>query len=74
MDRAQLRTDLDYLDVAVPALLAASADRCHFLRMFVDMAQVIEARAMTSKDAQFVRRRVDEILAWHGLAGVEDQC
>lgn len=36
------------------------------------MAQVIEAKALTSKDAEFVERRLDEILAWHGLASTDE--
>ncbi|MCT8358633.1 hypothetical protein NLA05_20620 [Xanthomonas citri pv. anacardii] len=67
MDRAELRTLLDHLDAAVAALRASSPDRHHFLRAFTVMAQLIEAKVLTSKDAEFVWRRVDEILAWHGL-------
>lgn len=37
------------------------------------MAQLIEAKAQTSKDAEFVKRRIDEILAWHGLADTEGE-
>ncbi|MEC3888897.1 hypothetical protein LLE72_014370 [Xanthomonas campestris pv. papavericola] len=73
MDRAELRTHLDHLDDAVPALRASSPDRCHFLRVFAGMAQVIEARALTSKDAEFVGRRVDEILVWHGLKSIDEK-
>ncbi|MCE4517983.1 MULTISPECIES: hypothetical protein [Xanthomonas] len=73
MDRAELRIHLDHLDNAVPALRASSPDRYHFLRAFAGMAQVIEAKALTSQDAEFVGRRVDEILAWHGLQGSDDQ-
>ncbi|MCE4354875.1 hypothetical protein [Xanthomonas hortorum] len=54
MDRAQLRTHLDHLDDAVPALRASSPDRCHFLRAFAGMAQIIEAKALTAQDAEFV--------------------
>lgn len=67
MDRAELRLHLNHLDAAVQALRASSPDRSHFLRAFAGMARLIEARALTSKDAEFVRRRLDEILAWHGL-------
>lgn len=73
MDRAELRTHLDHLDDAVPALRASSPDRRHFLRAFVGMAQVIEAKALTSKDAEFVERRIDEILAWHRLTDAEGE-
>lgn len=36
------------------------------------MARLIEAKALTSKDAEFVRRRIDEILAWYGMAVSEE--
>lgn len=36
------------------------------------MAQLIEARAFTSKDAEFVGRRLDEILTWHGLTSIDE--
>ncbi|WP_343183843.1 hypothetical protein [Xanthomonas arboricola] len=67
MDRAQLRTHLDHLDAAVPALLQSSPDRCHFWQAFAGMADVIEDGAITANDIQFVSRRIDEIVAWHGL-------
>ncbi|MCF5971449.1 hypothetical protein P2A63_20555 [Xanthomonas perforans] len=73
MDRAELRIHLDHLDDAVPTLRASSLDRYHFLRAFTGMVQVIEAKALNSKDAEFVRRRVDEILAWHGLKNTEGE-
>jgi hypothetical protein len=37
------------------------------------MARVIEAKALSSNDSKFVERRIDEILAWHGLKGTDDQ-
>ncbi|QRD62769.1 hypothetical protein H8Z72_23245 (plasmid) [Xanthomonas citri pv. citri] len=67
MDRAQLRTHLDNLDAAVPALLTRSLDRDHFWQAFAGIADVIEDSAHTAADAEFVSRRLDEILAWHGL-------
>nr|WP_289399828.1 hypothetical protein [Xanthomonas campestris]MDM7696744.1 hypothetical protein [Xanthomonas campestris pv. campestris] len=76
MDRAQLRTHLDHLDDAVPALRASSPDRCHFLRAFAGMAHIIEAKALTAQDAEFVGRRINEICsgmgseAWTNKAGV----
>ncbi|KIJ00125.1 hypothetical protein ST27_11370 [Xanthomonas phaseoli pv. phaseoli] len=73
MDRAQFRTHLDHLDDAVPALRASSPDRCHFLRAFAGMAQIIEAKALTAQDAEFVGRRIKEILIWHELTDVEGQ-
>ena len=72
MDRAVLRIHLDHLDDAVPALRASSSDRCHFLLAFAGMAQVVEAKALTAQDAEFVRRRLDEILAWHGLTRTDE--
>ncbi|WP_343237496.1 hypothetical protein [Xanthomonas sp. NCPPB 1067] len=72
MDRAELRIHLDHLDDAVPALRASSPDRCHFLRAFTGMAQVIAEKALTAQDAQFVSRRIDEILAWHGLTNTDE--
>ncbi|MBB4722679.1 MULTISPECIES: hypothetical protein [Xanthomonas] len=74
MDRAALRTHLENLDAAVPALLKSSPDRCHFWQAFAGMADVIEDSAITDDDAQFVLRRVDEILAWHGLEDPDRDC
>ncbi|WP_245229821.1 hypothetical protein [Xanthomonas arboricola] len=73
MDRAELRIHLEHLDAAVPALRVSSPDRRHFLRALGDMARVIEAKALSSNDSKFVERRIDEILAWHGLKGTDDQ-
>ncbi|WP_243840208.1 hypothetical protein [Xanthomonas cannabis] len=73
MDRAELRIHLEHLDAAVPALRLSSPDRRHFLRAFAGMARVIEAKALSSNDSKFVERRIDEILAWHGLKGTDDQ-
>ncbi|MEB1795935.1 hypothetical protein VDR45_09540 [Xanthomonas campestris pv. campestris] len=73
MDRAELRIHLDHFEDAVPALRASSPDRCHFLRAFASLAQVIQAKALTSQDTEFVGRRVNEILAWYGLQGSDDQ-
>ncbi|AOL20521.1 hypothetical protein P2C08_21270 [Xanthomonas perforans] len=56
MDRADLRRHLKRLDAAVPALRASSPDRRHFWHAFAHMAAV-----------QFVGRRAQEILSWHGL-------
>lgn len=67
MDRAQLRTHLDNLDAAVQPLLKNSPDRCHFWKAFADMADLIEDSAATAGDSEFVSRRLDEMLAWHGL-------
>ncbi|WP_126945679.1 hypothetical protein [Xanthomonas sp. BRIP62418] len=74
MDRSQLRTHLDNLDAAVPALLANSPDRCHFWQAFAGMADVVGDGAVTGEDAQFVSRRLDEILAWHGLENSDRDC
>ncbi|MCC5091119.1 hypothetical protein VDS34_17940 [Xanthomonas campestris pv. campestris] len=74
MHRTELRTQLDQLDAAVPALLAGSPDRCHFWQAFAGMADVIEDGAVTAEDAQFVSRRIDEILAWHGLEDTDRDC
>ncbi|NJC47305.1 UNVERIFIED_ORG: hypothetical protein GGR78_000526 [Xanthomonas campestris] len=38
------------------------------------MADVIEDGAITDDDAQFVSRRLDEILAWHGLQDRDRDC
>jgi hypothetical protein len=70
MDRTQLRQHLDHLDAAVPALRSTSPDRDHFWQAFAGMADVIEDGAHTAADAEFVSRRLDEILAWHGLEDV----
>lgn len=66
MDPAELRIHLNQLDAAVPALQALSPDRCHFLRAFAGTAQVIQAKALTFQDAEFVGHRVDEIQACMG--------
>ncbi|NHF65964.1 hypothetical protein [Xanthomonas hortorum] len=73
MDRAELRIHLEHLDAAVPALRASSPDRCHFLRAFAGMVQLIKAEALTSEDAEFVGRRIDEILAWHDVTLAEGE-
>ncbi|NYH49448.1 hypothetical protein [Xanthomonas arboricola] len=74
MDKATLRTHLENLNAAVPALLQSSPDRCHFWQAFAGMADVIEYGAITGDDAQFVSRRLDEILAWHGLKNSDRDC
>ncbi|MBB4654168.1 hypothetical protein GGR73_000667 [Xanthomonas sp. F14] len=72
MDRAELRLHLERLDAAVPALRASSPDRRHFWQSFASMVAAIESKAVTSEDMQFVGRRAQEILSWHGLES-EDQ-
>ncbi|MEA9738689.1 hypothetical protein VDF74_06745 [Xanthomonas campestris pv. raphani] len=74
MDTAQLRTHLENLDAAVPPLLKSSPDRCHFWQAFAGMTDVIEDGAVKGEDAQFVSRRLDEILAWHGLENTDRDC
>nr|WP_227072327.1 hypothetical protein [Xanthomonas citri] len=37
------------------------------------MAQIIEAKALTAQDAEFVGRRINEILFWHGLRSMDEQ-
>lgn len=74
MDRAELRTHLESLDAAVQPLLKSSPDRCHFWQAFAGMADVIGDGAVTGEDAQFVSRRLDEILAWHGLEDAGRDC
>ncbi|APP78067.1 hypothetical protein EIQ06_00920 [Xanthomonas campestris pv. campestris] len=56
----------------MPALRASSPDRCHFWQAFANMAAAIESKAMTSEDAQFVGRRAQEILSWHGLENIDE--
>lgn len=73
MDRAELRLHLERLDAAVATLRASSPDRRHFWRAFTVMAAAIESKAATSEDAQFVGRRAEEILSWHGLENTENQ-
>ncbi|CAE1135669.1 hypothetical protein TB9_09340 [Xanthomonas perforans] len=72
MDRAELRFHLERLDEAVPALRASSPDRRHFWQAFASMVFAIESKALTSEDAQFVGRRVEEILSWHGLESSDE--
>ncbi|MEA9550790.1 hypothetical protein VC253_02810 [Xanthomonas campestris] len=72
MNRAELRHHLERLDAAVPALRALSPDRRHFWRSFTVMAAAIENKAATSEDAQFVGRRAEEILSWHGLENIDE--
>ncbi|MCC8671654.1 hypothetical protein LN461_20195 [Xanthomonas arboricola] len=74
MDRAELKTHLENLDGAVQPLLKISPDRCHFWQAFAGMADVIEDGAIAGDDAQFVSRRLDEILAWHGLENSDRDC
>ncbi|WDK02014.1 hypothetical protein [Xanthomonas campestris] len=71
MDRAELRHHLERLDAAVPALRASSPDRRHFWQVFANMAAAIEQEATTGEDVQFVGRRADEILSWHGLESTD---
>ncbi|MCL1532367.1 hypothetical protein M3O57_19520 [Xanthomonas nasturtii] len=71
MDRAELRIHLNQLDAAVPALRASSPDRRHFWQAFANMAAAIEQEATTGEDVQFVGRRADEILSWHGLESTD---
>ncbi|WP_274497650.1 hypothetical protein [Xanthomonas campestris] len=73
MDRAELRLHLERLDAAVPTLRASSPDRRHFWRAFTVMAAAIESKAATSEDAQFVGRRAQEILSWHGSPALTNQ-
>ncbi|KII96230.1 hypothetical protein DGN16_17240 [Xanthomonas citri pv. fuscans] len=72
MHRAELRHHLERLDAAVPALRASSPDRRHFWQAFASMTAVIKSKAVTSEDAQFVGRRAEEILSWHGLEDMDD--
>ncbi|MBB3805282.1 MULTISPECIES: hypothetical protein [Xanthomonas] len=72
MDRAELRFHLERLDEAVPALRASSPDRRHFWQAFASMVFAIESKALTSEDAQFVGRRAEEILSWHGLESSDE--
>ncbi|MBF9172182.1 hypothetical protein ABFU49_05085 [Xanthomonas campestris pv. campestris] len=72
MDRAELRLHLERLDAAVPALRAFSLDRRHFWQAFADMVATVESKAMTSEEAQFVGRRAEEILSWHGLENTDE--
>ncbi|WDI95258.1 hypothetical protein [Xanthomonas campestris] len=72
MDRAELRRHLERLGAAVPALRASSPDRRHFWQAFANMAAAIESKAATSEDAQFVGRRAEEILSWHGLENIDE--
>ncbi|PPT30504.1 MULTISPECIES: hypothetical protein [Xanthomonas] len=71
MDRAELRLHLERLDAALPSLQASSPDRRHFRQAFASIAAAIESKAMTSEDVQFVGRRADEILSWHGLESTD---
>ncbi|CAD1790744.1 hypothetical protein XSP_001732 [Xanthomonas euroxanthea] len=72
MDRAELRLHLERLDAAVPTLRASSPDRRHFWQAFASMASAIESKAMSNEDAQFVGRRAEEILSWHGLENIDE--
>ncbi|MFS8429044.1 hypothetical protein EIQ28_12750 [Xanthomonas campestris pv. plantaginis] len=56
----------------MPTLRASSPDRRHFWRAFANMAAAIESKAATSEDAQFVGRRAEEILSWHGLTSTDE--
>lgn len=67
MDRAQLRTCLDTLDEAIPPLRGSSPTRAHFGAAFAHMAEAIRNGARTPADVEFVHRRLEEILSWHGL-------
>ncbi|WP_099207245.1 hypothetical protein [Xanthomonas citri] len=72
MDRAELRLHLERLDAAVSTLRASSPDRRHFWQAFASMTALIKSKAATSEDAQFVGRRAEEILSWHGLEDMDE--
>ncbi|NIK01611.1 hypothetical protein FHR48_000220 [Xanthomonas arboricola] len=36
------------------------------------MTAAIKSKAVTSEDAQFVGRRAEEILSWHGLENIDE--
>lgn len=73
MDRAELRDHLNHLDALVPALRASSHDRSDFMHTFAGMTRAIEAKAINAQDAEFVERRVNEILVWHGLQSTDER-
>lgn len=52
-------------------MLATAPDRYHFWQAFVAMADAISQEAGMPEDVQFVARRLNEILAWHDLEGVD---
>ncbi|BBK01487.1 hypothetical protein KIP31_09325 [Xanthomonas campestris pv. campestris] len=70
--QSRSRRHLERLDAAVPTLRASSPDRRHFWQAFASMAAAIESKAATSEDAQFVGRRAEEILSWHGLENMAE--
>ncbi|WP_166743174.1 hypothetical protein [Xanthomonas cannabis] len=72
MGRAELRLHLERLDTAVPTLRASSPNRRHFWQAFASMTAAIKSKAVTSEDAQFVGRRAEEILSWHGLENIDE--
>ncbi|APP77672.1 hypothetical protein BJD12_07110 [Xanthomonas vesicatoria ATCC 35937] len=56
----------------MPALRASSPDRRHFWQAFASMTAAIKSKAATSEDVQFVGRRAEEIVSWHGLENMDD--
>lgn len=71
MTRTDLRQRLDLLDAQVPQLLRDYPDRGEFFQAYAGLADGIEDAALTVADAQFVSRRLDEILCWHRI---DDGC
>ncbi|MCI2243289.1 hypothetical protein L3067_01520 [Xanthomonas sp. PPL568] len=69
MNRDQLQQRLADLEADIPRMLRDAADNLgDFWSEFAGAADTIEDAALTGEDAQYVSRRIDQMLARHGLA------
>ncbi|MRG98879.1 hypothetical protein GIY21_01070 [Xanthomonas sontii] len=68
MNREQLQQRLADLESDIPRMLHAAADPRDFWPEFAGAADAIVGAALTGEDAEYVSRRIEQMLARHGLA------
>ncbi len=68
MNREQLQQRLADLESDIPRMLHAAADPRDFWPEFAGAADTIVGAALTGEDAEYVSRRIEQMLARHGLA------
>lgn len=66
--RAELATDLDALEQALPALVSDHPDPAEFCSAFAGQADVIEDAAACGDDTCYVQDRIENMLAKFGFA------
>lgn len=64
--RSELESILDELEQELPVLLKDTADQEDFLMAFTALSDAIED-SVEAEDLPFVRTRIDEMLARHGV-------